>query len=337
MKGLKLLITGSTGFIGQRVSELAHKRGWNYLLQKRTSSATPTNSNPTETAHVPDCFLCTIDQSTDWEPALEGIDCIIHCAAHVHRISDKHDTLLTYRQVNTLGTLRLAEQAARRGVKRFVFLSSIKVNGEYSQENEPFGIEIHKKPTDGYGRSKYDAELGLKEIAQTSGLEIVIIRPPLVYGPGVKANFLMLMKLVEKGFPLPLAAIENKRSLLFLDNLVDLIFTCCKHPDAPGNIFLASDNHDVSTPDLLSILAQQMHMPLRIFSVPASFLKTSAWLLGRSKQMQRLCSSLQVDISKTLETLNWQPPYTFEEGIRATVNGLSQPHRQITKGESWKR
>lgn len=226
------------------------------------------------------------------------------------------DPLTEFRRVNVEGTLNLARQAAAAGVQRFIFISSIKVNGEETAPGDAFTASDVPAPQDPYGLSKFEAEEGLRSLAQQTGMEVVIIRPPLVYGPSVKGNFASMIKLVQKGLPLPLGAIHNKRSLVGIDNLVDLIIRCIDHPAAANQTFLASDGVDLSTTELLRSVVKAMGKPSRLVPVPASLLQTGAGLLGKKAMAQRLLGSLQVDISKTREVLGWEPPYTVEEGLR---------------------
>jgi nucleoside-diphosphate-sugar epimerase len=229
------------------------------------------------------------------------------------------DALIEYREINTAGTLNLAQQAAQAGVKRFIFLSSVKVNGEFSDIGKPLSEKVENPPLDPYGLSKYEAEIGLKKIAEETGLEVVVIRPPLVYGPGVKANFLSMMNWTRKGVPLPLGRINNSRSLVFRDNLVDLILTCVTHLGAANRTFMVSDDHDVSVTQLLKTIASAMKVSSRLFPVPETWLVFAARLIGKPEIASRLCQNLQVDISQTKYALNWTPPYSFKQGIEITV------------------
>jgi len=248
---------------------------------------------------------------------LGGIDVLVHCAARVHVMHENtSDPLSEFRRVNVAGTLALARQAATAGVRRFIFLSSVKVNGEETVLSHSYRADDVPSPQDPYGISKLEAEQGLMKVAADTGMEVVIIRPPLVYGSGVKGNFASMMKLVEKGLPLPLGAIHNKRSLIGIDNLVDLIIRCIDHPAAANQVFLAGDGEDLSTTELLRGVANAMGKPARLIPVPAVLLQLGATLLGKKAMAQRLLGSLQVDISKTCEVLDWKPPYTVEEGLR---------------------
>jgi len=232
------------------------------------------------------------------------------------------DPLAAYRETNVAGTLNLARQAAAMGIKRFVFLSSIKVNGEQTQIGRPFTPNDIPNPTDPYGISKAEAEEGLRQIADQTGMEVVIIRPVLVYGPGVKGNFLSMMRWLNKGIPLPLGAINNARSLVSLDNLVDLIVTCLNHPAAANQTFLVSDGEDVSTTTLLRKTAAAMGKSARLVPVPAHLLELGSAVLGKQEMAQRLCGSLQVEIEKTRRLLGWQPPLTLDEGLLKAMKGM---------------
>ncbi|ROP20118.1 UDP-glucose 4-epimerase family protein [Vibrio crassostreae] len=314
---MKVLVTGSTGFVGSRVVELARERDWNVTSVVRKQIEPLTNS----------LVIPSIDGSTDWSGAFEGVDCIVHCAARVHQMNEsEQDALTAYRETNTLGTLNLAKQAAEAGVKRFVLVSSIKVNGEFTEPGSPFLPNLDNIPRDPYGLSKYEAEVELAKLSKDTGLEVVIIRPPLVYGPGVKANFLSMMRLIEKGIPLPFGAIHNKRSLVYLDNLSSLILTCCDHPSAPGHTFLASDDHDVSTTQLMRTIALSMGKSPRLAPIPMSWIQLAAAVLNKKHIAQRVCGSLQVEIRTTKEILGWKPPVNFEQGIKRTVEAYLKSH-----------
>jgi nucleoside-diphosphate-sugar epimerase len=261
-----------------------------------------------------------LEPDTDWQNALKGVDVVIHSAARVHVMEDKaSDPLAAFRKVNVEGTLNLARQAAELGVRRFISISSIKVNGEGTSLGMPYLADAQPAPADPYGISKMEAEQGLRELAAESGMEVVIIRPPLVYGPGVKANFLNMMRWLHKGVPLPFGAIHNRRSLVALDNLVDLIVTCIGHPAAANQTFLVSDGEDLSTTELLRGMGTALGKPARLLPVPSWLLETGAAMLGKQALSQRLCGSLQVDISKTRELLNWTPPVSVDEALRKTA------------------
>jgi nucleoside-diphosphate-sugar epimerase len=234
------------------------------------------------------------------------------------------DSLTEYRAVNVQGTLNFARQAAAAGVKRFVFLSSVKVNGESTDGWVQFARDDEPAPEDAYGLSKWEAEQGLWQIAYQTGMEVIVVRPPLVYGPGVKGNFARLLKLVHSGVPLPLAAVNNRRSFIGLDNLVDLLIHCVDHPKAAGQTLLVSDNHDLSTPELLRMIANAMERPARLFPMPVPLLRLAGRALGRLNEVDRLVGSLQVDSSRTRSLLDWTPPVSVEEGIRRMVMGTAK-------------
>ncbi|MEZ0246230.1 MAG: UDP-glucose 4-epimerase family protein [Methylophilaceae bacterium] len=265
-----------------------------------------------------------INGDTDWSRAVAETEVVVHLAARVHMMSDyATDPLAAFREVNTIGTLNLATQAATAGVKRFVFLSSIKVNGESTPPDHPYFADDPAIPADPYGISKHEAEQVLRSVTEKTGMEVVIIRPPLVYGPGVKANFESMMRWLDRGLPLPLGAIQqNRRSLIALDNLVDLIITCLTHPAAANQTFLVSDGEDLSTVALLKRMGQALGKPARLFYVPTALLRLGAILFNKRGVYQRLCDSLQMDIGKTRQLLDWQPPITVDEGLRRAAKGF---------------
>ncbi|KKO47837.1 hypothetical protein VT06_14685 [Arsukibacterium sp. MJ3] len=299
-----ILLTGATGFVGRAVaSEL--KTSELRLLSRKDP-------------HIAEGIFCKaeISSSSVHLIYLDKVDVVVHSAARVHVMADTAvDPLEEYRAVNVAGTLNLARQAAVAGVKRFIFVSSVKVNGEATTDGETFRCDDEPKPEDPYGISKAEAECGLREISIETGMEVVIIRPPLVYGPGVKANFASMLKFASKNLPLPLGAIHNKRSMVALDNLVDLIVTCIDHPKAANQTFLVSDDRDVSTTQLLQMMTRAAGKKPWLLPVPMSWLKFAGKLTGKQAVVDRLCGNLQVDISHTKTTLGWSPPITVEEGI----------------------
>ena len=255
---------------------------------------------------------------------------VIHLAARVHVMHDTaSDPLAAFREVNLDATLELASQAAAAGARRFVFVSSVKVNGEATAPGRAVTERDVPAPQDAYAISKWEAEQGLRQIAASTGMEVVIIRPPLVYGPGVKANFAALMRAVQRGMPLPLGAVQNLRSLVGLDNLVDFIITCARHPAAANQTFLVSDGADISTPDLVRAIARASGRPARLLSVPVGLLASLAALLGKRAAVDRLCSSLQLDISKARGLLQWAPPVTLDEGLRRAFAGTKNDKAQF--------
>jgi nucleoside-diphosphate-sugar epimerase len=264
--------------------------------------------------------LGCVPADADGATVLGKADVLVHLAARVHVMRDTAvDALAAFRAVNVQGTLNLARQASASGVKRFVFISSVKVNGEATHKGRPFTAEDLAAPQDAYGISKMEAEQGLRQIAAETGLEVVIIRPTLVYGPGVKANFAALMRAVQRGYPLPLGAVHNQRSLVALDNLVDFIITCITHPQAANQSFLVSDGQDLATTELVRGMAQAAGVPARLLPVPVWALQAGASLLGKGDVVQRLCGNLQIDASKARSVLGWVPPVSVEEGLRRAM------------------
>ncbi|CEN55991.1 UDP-glucose 4-epimerase family protein [Candidatus Methylopumilus turicensis] len=259
----------------------------------------------------------------EWLSSLESVDCVIHLAARVHVFKDTaKDPLAEYRVVNVEKTLDLARQASSLGVKRFIFVSSVKVNGELTEKDIPFKADDNPNPQDPYGVSKLEAENGLMQLAKKTGMEVVIVRPPLVYGPGVKANFLSMIKILDQGIPLPFGNVSNKRSLVFIDNLVDLLLRVVDHPNAAGQVFLVSDDHDVSTTTLLRSISSALGKKAKLLPVPLFVLKAIFYLIGKSGFSQRLLGSLCLDISKTKKLLNWTPPFSFEDGVEKTARSF---------------
>jgi len=260
----------------------------------------------------------TLNPAADWQEALAGADVVIHAAARAHVLRESADSPIeVYREINVRGTLRLAEQAAASGVRRFLFISSIGVNGNRS--DAPFTERDNPAPLEPYAISKLEAEIELRELADKSGMELTVIRPPLVYGPGAPGNFDRLIRAVWRGIPLPLGAISNRRTLVGLDNLVDLIVTGVEHPAAANEVFLAGDGEDLSTTDLIRRMADALGVPARLIPVPSWTLESAAALLGKRAVAQRLCGNLQVDISKARQLLGWTPPVSVDEGLQRTA------------------
>jgi len=307
-----VLVTGAQGFVGLPLSTALVKLGYQVRCAVRSSFQV---NQSQEALSVGD-----INGATDWDNALVDVAVVIHLAARVHVMNETAaDALSAYRKVNVEGTLNLAKQAALAGVKRFIFISSIKVNGEGTALGHPYTEEQAPAPLDAYGLSKYEAELALQQLAKDTGLEVVIIRPTLIYGPGVKANFRAMMRCLALGIPLPLGSIHNQRSLLALDNLIDLIQVCITHPAAANQIFLASDGVDLSTPELLTAMAAALGKTPRLLKLPVSLLMLGAKLVGKQAIAQRLCGSLQVDSSKAHKLLGWQPPVSVQEALLKVV------------------
>jgi len=303
------LITGGNGFVGRPLTEEMALRG---LSVRSASRMLPTA--PTENINY--TIAPRLGRDADWAVSLSGVSTIIHAAARVHAMGDQSgDALTEYRRVNVDGTLSLAEQAARAGVRRFVFLSSIKVNGEETKPGQPYTEADDPAPKDAYGQSKLEAELGLRDISNKTGMEIVILRPPMIYGPGVKGNFARLIKLAELGLPLPFGAVNNQRSMIGLKNCIDLIICAAIHEKASGNVFLMSDGYDLSTTELLKLMCKTMKRPSRLYPLPTSVLYFAAKCINQDAAAQRLLCSLQVDIGVTRKKLNWSPIQSIEDGL----------------------
>lgn len=308
-----ILVTGATGFVGR---PLCRKLLVDFgLVRGAVWTAEPAMNLPVGVQPTP---IEAIAPSTDWSVALAGIDTIIHLAARVHVMNDtSEDPLAAYRSVNVEGTENLARQAAACGARRLVFISTVKVHGE--ETSVPYTENDMLAPEDPYGVSKMEAEDVLRRVSAETGLEVVIIRPPLVYGPGVKANFRRLLKIIRRGIPLPLACICNSRSLIGLGNLVDAITVCATHPQAAGNTFLVSDDEDVSTPELVRTVAAAFGVPVRTFPVPLLLMRLAGTLTGRATAVERLAGSLTVDTTKINRELGWQPPFTMQQGMAETA------------------
>lgn len=316
-----ILVTGATGFVGGAVvRRLAIECGSSDVVAaiRRTDTSWPEGVQPVQ--------IGELLPTTDWSAALRGVSAVVHCAARVHVMSEKSsDPLTEFRQVNVEGAVNLALQAAAAGVRRFIFLSSIKVNGESTELGRPFTVNDVPAPEDPYGISKHQAEKSLRLIASETGMEVVIIRSPLVYGPGVKANFESMMRWLARGVPLPLAAVtENRRSFVALDNLVDLIVTCLNHPAAANQTFLVSDGEDLSTADLLKRMGAALGQPARLFYIPLALLKLGGTIVRKPGIYRRLCGSLQLDIAKTHQILGWTAPVSVNDGLRRAAEGSRQ-------------
>jgi nucleoside-diphosphate-sugar epimerase len=304
-------VTGASGFVGSLLCAKLFQQGFVVRAAARYRSVQSSDFEQVATG--------TIDSNTDWSTMLSGMDVLIHLAARVHVMSElSANPLAEFRKVNVEGTRNLAKSAARAGVKRFVYVSSVKVNGEqttlpYNELNEP-------NPQDTYGISKWEAEQVLHKIAAETGLEVAIIRPPLVYGANAKGNFAEMMKALDKGIPLPFASIKNLRSLIYVDNLVDALILCATHPKAAGQTYFVSDGEDVSTPDLLRKLSKVMGKPAKLLPCSPIFMRLAGRLFRKSSQVDRLLGSLQVDSTKIRCELGWKPPFTLDEGLQATVH-----------------
>lgn len=310
-----ILITGSNGFLGSHLIETLKCRELSLLDRGEAN------------LHKNFPYLSAeINSFDDYSSALNGCKTVVHCAARVHIMDDKvENPLALYREANTAGTMNLARQAIASGVERFVFVSSIKVNGEGTSFGKPFSSADAYSPKDDYGLSKAEAEIELFEITKNTGMEVVIVRPTLVYGPGVKANFAALMNLVSKGIPLPFGCItHNKRSLVSVDNLVNLIVTCVEHPKAANQVFLVSDDYDLSTSEMVREMSAALGKSTWQLPVPLWCYKLTGKLINKSDVMDRLIGSLQVDITHTKETLNWSPPQTLKDGFKKTAEAFLQ-------------
>ncbi|MCO1336826.1 SDR family oxidoreductase [Microbulbifer sp. OS29] len=302
MKG-RVLLTGASGFVGKALLSLVQETGY---------QVTPVYRQRVEGGFQID----DLGAGTNWAGVLDNIDVVIHTAARVHIMEETAaDPLAEFRKVNVEGTIKLAQQAAAAGVKRFIFLSSIKVNGESTDNRCPFNADEKCQPSDPYGISKKEAEDALLELTKSVDMEVVIIRSPLIYGPGVRANFQSMMRWLDRGLPLPLGAIDNRRSLVSIDNLLDLIVVCITHPSAANQVFLVSDDMDLSITDLLRGLSHALGCRARLFPVPQFMLSRGLRLIGRGAMAERLCGSLQVDITKTKDRLGWKPPISLGEGL----------------------
>lgn len=324
-----ILVSGANGFVGKALCRNLLARGHSVRGAVRSmESVMETLEVGLKYAVVGD-----IGAETDWSDALLGIDCVIHCAARAHVMNEpESDAIEAFRAVNAAGTRRLAEQAANAGVRRFVYLSSIKVNGEHTNPGSSsrakgratsdrvitvFREDDVPNPQDAYAISKWEAEQRLATLARETDMEVTIIRPPLVYGPGVKGNFAALLRWIEKGIPLPLGAVRNnRRSLVGLDNLVDSIVTCIDHPAAANQVFLVSDGEDLSTSELLRRTSLAVGKPARLIPIPQGFLEFGLKMLGKQDMARRLCGSLQVDIGKARDLLGWTPMVSVDDGLR---------------------
>jgi nucleoside-diphosphate-sugar epimerase len=317
---MKFMISGAGGFVGKALCAELLRRG------QSVSAAVRSGNSLIENTEV--IIIGAIDGETNWADALADVDVVIHLAARVHVMRENAtDPLAEFLKVNLHGTSNLARQAASSGVKRLVYVSSIKVNGEQTSTTQSFTELDEPSPQDFYSISKWQAEQALWRISQETGLEIVVVRPPLVYGSGVKGNFAQMLAVIAKHIPLPLAAVDNRRSLIYVKNLVDALIACATHPVAAGQTYLVCDGEDISTPDLLRQLGDAMGCPAHILPLPLSWLRMLGKLSGKSDQVERLLGSLQVDSGKIRRDLNWVPPYTLQQGLQATA----ELHRRLGK------
>lgn len=311
LTNLKILITGCNGFIGKALTERCRLSGW------RVIGAVRTNPKMTESGDIPVKVIGDIGPDTDWGNALMGMDIVVHLAAHVETGEKKNQGQREFFRVNTAGTEHLAHCAAQAGVRRFVFLSSIKVHGEASnaflKESDP------PRPSCFYSWSKFNAEKTLWNVSDSTGMEAVVLRPPMVYGPRVKGNFLKLLDVISSGVPLPLGSVQNRRSLIYVGNLVDAILTTLHHPNAAGGTFLVADAQPVSTPELIRKTARLMGAPVRLIRFPVGLLNLAGRAMHRSAQVERLTNSLWADTREIQARLGWRPRISFDQGLGETV------------------
>jgi len=308
-----VLVTGEDGFVGKALCGEMVLRGWKVRASVR--SREKIKSLPKEIEIIE---TGSIGPDTEWKDALDNVDSVVHLAGRVHVMDDSSsDPLSEYRIVNTAGTEKLARSAASSGVRRFIFMSTVKVNGEGREE--PYNEEDAPGPVDPYGISKWEAEEKLKVIGYETGMETVIIRVPMVYGPGVKANFLRLIKAVDRGLLMPFLSVNNRRSLIYLGNLVDSIIACLNHQKAAGQTYLVSDNEDVSTPELIRQMGEALGKPARLFYLPLFILNLAGLITGKLQEIKRLTGSLAVDSSKIRKELDWNPPITLAQGLKETA------------------
>jgi nucleoside-diphosphate-sugar epimerase len=315
---MRVLVTGGTGFVGAALlTRLSREPGVQPVALVRSPAALPPGVEV-----LPPTDLTAV---ADWTAVLRGVTVVVHAAARVHLLHDRAaDPLAEYRRVNVDATTALARAAVANGVRRFVFLSTAKVHGEHSAPGRPFRVSDAPVPRDPYAISKLEAEEALRAIASDSGLEVVVVRPPLVYGPGVKANFAAMVRSVQRGWPLPLGSIRNTRSLCGVDNLVDLLRVCLDHPAAAQRTFLVSDGEDVSTPELLRRVARALGVRSWLLPVPSGWIRVMAGCTGQRAAVERLLGSLQLDIAPTCSTLSWHPPVSLDEGLLRTVRRHTQ-------------
>ena len=318
----RVLVTGANGFVGTALCERLVKQGVAVRAAVRSGSTASSYPPGVQTVEVGDIHV-----GTDWIATLAGVTHIVHLAARVHVMREvARDPLASFRAVNTAGTENLARQAAAAGVRRFVYVSTIKVNGEYTS-CRPFRADDNPQPQDDYAQSKLEAERALSQVSQRSGMETVIVRPPLVYGPGVKGNFLSMLRVLRQGWPLPLASCRNRRSLVGLTNLASLLESCVLHPAAAGQVFLAADGEDLSTPELLRKVARALNKRARLLPCSTALLRLTANVARRPGIYERLCGSLQVDTDKTRELLGWAPPSSVDAELECTANWFLALHQ----------
>ena len=312
---MNVLVTGANGFVGKVLCETLLESGHHVIAVYRNQRQVAVDVSP--------YFISDINLNTNWSEVLSNVDVVVHLAARVHVMNDRvENPLQEFRKVNVDASLNLVNQAILAGVKRFIYLSSIKVNGECTLIDKPYVETDIANPQDAYAISKYEAEIALMNACQNNEMEFVIIRPPLIYGAGVKANFAKMMRIVKRGIPLPLGKVHNQRSLIYVKNLASLITRCMEHPAAANQLFLASDNCDLSTTNLLAACAKALAVKPRLLSVPQKVIEMAAVILGKRDLTQRLYGNLQVNSAKARSLLAWQPPFTVEQGLKATAMNL---------------
>lgn len=321
---MRVLVTGASGFIGRVLCRHLLRHGWSVRAATRLAPAATAIPAGAEVVHI-----AAVDGNTDWSEALAGMDAVVHLAARVHVMHESDpEPLAAFRSVNVDGTNYLAVMAGQAGARRLVYVSSIKVNGEQTT-GLPFTEADAPRPSDAYGISKWEAEQALWETASRTGLEVVVVRPPLVYGPDAPGNFNRLLRFIRQGVPLPLSSIRNQRSFMYVENLCDAVRVCLQHPAAAGRTFLLSDGEDISTPELIRLLSGYLGRRSRMFPFPPSLLQAAANLLGRQEEATRLLGSLRVDSSAVRQALGWSPPYSLREGLRSTAGGYLAPGTEL--------
>jgi nucleoside-diphosphate-sugar epimerase len=317
----RILVTGANGFVGRQLCRSLSQKGFWVKAAVRQTAIAPTE----EMQYIP---VGDIGPDTDWTEALYGVHLVVHLAGRAHiRRDSSANSMAEYERINTLGTIRLAQMAAAAHVKRFLFLSSVKVNGEETH-GQPFAETDRPAPLDFYAVSKWKAEEGLLHLHRQGELSVVIIRPPLVYGPGVRANFLQLIRLVDSGLPLPLGKIQNKRSLVGLRNLIEFITVCLHDPSAAGELFLVSDQEDLSTADLVQRLAVFLGRSPYLLPIPYQFMAIMARIMGKQEAFNKLCHSLQVDVEKSRKVLHWNPPFSVNEELEHTIQWYKNEYKR---------
>jgi nucleoside-diphosphate-sugar epimerase len=314
MESRRILVTGASGFIGRALCVALRGQG-HYVRGAVRKTASPRSGDNLDTVVVGN-----IGPDTRWDRALENIDTVVHLAARAHVLKESsRDPMSEFSRVNTQGTEQLARAAAAMGVKRFLYMSTIGVNGSHT-ETKPFTEADEPRPMDAYALSKWRAEQAVWDVARRDDLGVTVIRPPLVYGPGNPGNFFRLLKLLDSGWPIPLGGIRNSRSMIYVDNLVDMVATCIRRPAATGNVFVVSDGEDISTPNLIVHMSKALGKSPRMFALPKKVLRGLAALVGRTGEIEKLSASLIIDISKVQAVLDWKPPVRLEQGLWSTVD-----------------